>query len=82
MAEDVKLTGGAAVHRIRLLDEAEHPSVQTAQLDDDLIEYYKFLADKGDQQAQLGLGQLYYQGGRGVDVDPEVRRLNNTVVPP
>ena len=72
VAEDVNLAGGSAVQRIRLLDEAEHSSHQTAQLDDDLIEYYKFLADKGDQQAQLGLGQLYYQGGRGVDVDPEV----------
>ena len=47
--------------------------MQTAVLDDDLIEYYKFLADKGDVQAQVGLGQLYLQGGRGIDLDPDVR---------
>ena len=41
-------------------------------LDDDLIQYYQFLADKGDMQAQVGLGQLHYQGGRGVEQDHEV----------
>ena len=30
-------------------------------LDNDLIEYYQLLADKGDVQAQVGLGQLHYQ---------------------
>lgn len=38
-------------------------------LDQDLIEYYQLLAEKGDIQAQVGLGQLYYQGGRGVPLD-------------
>ena len=74
VAEEVTLSGGSAVQRIRLLDEAENPNMQTAVLDDDLIEYYKFLADKGDVQAQVGLGQLYLQGGRGIDLDPDVRR--------
>ena len=73
VAEEVTLSGGSAVQRIRLLDEAENPNMQTAVLDDDLIEYYKFLADKGDVQAQVGLGQLYLQGGRGIDLDPDVR---------
>ena len=30
-------------------------------LDNDLIEYYQLLAEKGDIQAQVGLGQLHYQ---------------------
>ncbi|KAB7498734.1 Protein sel-1-like protein 1 [Armadillidium nasatum] len=44
VAEEVSLTGGRAVQRIRLLDE-------------------------------VGLGQLHYQGGRGVELDHE-RALN------
>ena len=73
VAEDVTLSGGTAVQRIRLLDEAENPGVQTAILDDEQIEYYKLLADRGDVQAQVGLGQLFLQGGRGIDVDYDVR---------
>ena len=68
----MSLTGGAAVQRIRLLDELENPGAQSGLLDDDLIQYYQFLADKGDVQAQVGLGQLYYQGGRGVDINHDV----------
>ena len=41
----------------------------SGMLDNDLIEYYQLLADKGDVQAQVGLGQLHYQGGRGVHMD-------------
>ena len=73
MAEEVSLTGGNAVQRIRLLDELESPGENSGMLDDDLIQYYQFLADKGDVQAQVGLGQLYFQGGRGVEINPEVR---------
>lgn len=64
------------MQRIRLLDESETPGEHSGMLDDDLIQYYQFLADKGDVQAQVGLGQLYYQGGRGVDVNPEVGTPN------
>ena len=39
--------------RVRLLDEAESPGTQSGLLDDDLIQYYQFLADKGDIQAQV-----------------------------
>lgn len=53
VAEDVSMTGGSAVQRIRLLDEAESPGSQSGLLDDDLIQYYQFLADKGDVQAQV-----------------------------
>jgi SEL1 protein len=41
-------------------------------LDDDLIQYYQLQAKNGDVQAQVGLGQLYLQGGRGVEVNHEV----------
>ena len=54
VAEDVSLTGGSVIQRIRLLDEAENPGSQSGLLDDDLIQYYQFLADKGDVQEQVG----------------------------
>ena len=68
----MSITGGTVVQRIRLLDESENPGSSSGLLDEDLIQYYQFLADKGDVQAQVGLGQLYYQGGRGVDINHDV----------
>ncbi|XP_012679407.2 protein sel-1 homolog 1 isoform X2 [Clupea harengus] len=67
VANDVSLTGGSAVQRIRLLDEAENPGSTSGMLEEDLIQYYQFLAEKGDVQAQVGLGQLHLHGGRGVE---------------
>lgn len=37
-------------------------------LDDDLVQYYQLLADRGDIQAQYGLGLLHYQGARGLNM--------------
>lgn len=67
--DDVSFSGGQSIQRIRLVDEVENPGSFSGVLDDDLIQYYQFLADKGDVQAQVGLGQLHYQGGRGVEQD-------------
>ncbi|XP_028809398.1 protein sel-1 homolog 1 isoform X2 [Denticeps clupeoides] len=67
VASDVSLTGGNAVQRIRLLDEVENPGSTSGMLEEDLIQYYQFLAEKGDVQAQVGLGQLHLHGGRGVE---------------
>ncbi|XP_042233032.1 protein sel-1 homolog 1-like isoform X2 [Homarus americanus] len=75
VADEVSLTGNRAVQRVRLLDEVDSPGSSPALLDDDLIQYYQFLAEKGDVQAQVGLGQLHYQGGRGVEQDHQ-RALN------
>ncbi|XP_062858419.1 protein sel-1 homolog 1 isoform X2 [Trichomycterus rosablanca] len=71
VASDVSLTGGSAVQRIRLLDEVENPGSQSGMLEEDLIQYYQFLAEKGDVQAQVGLGQLHLHGGRGVEQNHE-----------
>ncbi|XP_039758024.1 protein sel-1 homolog 1 isoform X2 [Pararge aegeria] len=68
VASQVSLSGGPAVHRVRLMDELDGVSTGSA-LDTDLIEYYQLLAEKGDVQAQIGLGQLHFQGGRGVTLD-------------
>lgn len=73
--EELSSNSGIAIQRVRLLDELENPGSTSGVLDDDLIQYYQFLADKGDVQAQVGLGQLHYQGGRGVEQD-HARALN------
>ncbi len=60
---------GAIVHRIRLYDEEEKIVAQSqVMLDDDLVQYYQLLADRGDIQAQYGLGLLHYQGARGLNI--------------
>ncbi|CDQ99043.1 unnamed protein product [Oncorhynchus mykiss] len=53
VASDVSLTGGSAVQRVRLLDEVENPGSTSGMLEEDLIQYYQFLAEKGDVQAQV-----------------------------
>ena len=53
MASDASVAGGNVVHRVRLLDEAESAGSAGGLLDDDLVQYYQFLADKGDVQAQV-----------------------------
>lgn len=69
VASEVTFSGGPAVHRVRLLDELENSGPASGVLDNDLIDYYELLANKGDVQAQVGLGQLHYQGGRGIPID-------------
>lgn len=73
VADAVTMSGGPIVQRIRLQEEAENQVTgQSMMMDDDLLQYYHFLADKGDIQAQVVLGQLYFQGGRGMGINHEV----------
>lgn len=58
VSQSVSFSGGTAVQRIRLLDELEN-GYTTGILDNDLIEYYQLLAEKGDIQAQVKL-YLYF----------------------
>jgi alpha-mannosidase II/SEL1 protein len=51
------------------MEELDNPNYNSGIVDSDLLDYYKMLANKGDAQAQVGLGQLYLQGGRGVPID-------------
>ena len=60
VAEDLSLTGGSVTQRVRLLDESETPGSQSGLLDDDLIQYYQFLADKGDIQAQASVIKVLF----------------------
>ena len=61
VAEEVSFSGGSSLQRVRLNDEVENGGYPSSILDNDLIEYYQLLAEKGDVQAQVGLGQLHYQ---------------------
>jgi len=69
VAGEISFSGGGSIQRVRLQDELDSGGQNNGLLDNDLIEYYQLLADKGDVQAQVGLGQLHYQGGRGVHMD-------------
>lgn len=53
MASEVQMSGGHVIQRIRLLDEVDNPGYNSGILDNDLIEYYQLLAEKGDVQAQV-----------------------------
>ncbi|XP_013116479.1 protein sel-1 homolog 1 [Stomoxys calcitrans] len=65
VALKVTFASGPLVHRVRLLDELENPGSQETEI----VDYYQLLADKGDVQSQVGLGQLYYQGGKAIQQD-------------
>lgn len=65
VASNVKFSSGPLIHRVRLLDESENPGSQETEI----VDYYQLLADKGDVQSQVGLGQLYYQGGKAIKQD-------------
>jgi SEL1 protein len=42
--------------------------------DEEVFDYYRHAADKGDVSAQVALGQLYYYGPRGVERDLSMAR--------
>lgn len=53
MADEVSLNGNWVVQRVRLLDEVDSPGSTSGLLDDDLIQYYQYMAERGDVQAQV-----------------------------
>ncbi|CAL8090827.1 unnamed protein product [Orchesella dallaii] len=75
VASEVSEAGvGPAIQRVRLLDELEgdrgtSTSSGSNVLNSDILDYYTMLAERGDVQAQVGLGQLHFQGGRGISPD-------------
>lgn len=75
VVDNVKFTTGQTIQRLRLTDETDptiHMQPGSAPLESNLLEYYKMLADKGDTSAQLGLGQIYLAGGRGLNQNFEL----------
>ncbi|CAF2524982.1 unnamed protein product [Rotaria sp. Silwood2] len=60
VASKITTASGLMVQRIRLYDDDEHPIQNNILIDHNLLQYYQLLADRGDPQAQYGIGQLYY----------------------
>ncbi len=63
--------GTTAPNLASIVANAQTTSATT--LDEDLIQFYELMADRGDPNAQVGLGQIYLYGGRGIRIDHQVR---------
>jgi SEL1 protein len=55
VANELSLSGGPLVQRIKLMEELDNPNYNSGIVDSDLLDYYKMLANKGDAQAQVQL---------------------------
>ncbi len=53
VASKITTASGQLVQRIRLYDEEEHPTQNNIMTDNNLLQYYQLLADRGDSQAQV-----------------------------
>ncbi len=53
VASQITTASGQLVQRIRLYDEEEHPITNNILTDNNLLQYYQLLADRGDLQAQV-----------------------------
>jgi len=53
VASKITTASGQLVQRIRLYDEEEHPMQNNIMIDNNLLQYYQLLADRGDPQAQV-----------------------------
>ncbi|XP_060687152.1 protein sel-1 homolog 1-like [Hemiscyllium ocellatum] len=71
VADNVALFGEIPTEKVRLTERAENLSSNGEIMDLDLYQYYQFIAEKGDLQSQVGLGQLHLTGGRGIEQDFE-----------
>ncbi|CAF0774067.1 unnamed protein product [Rotaria sordida] len=60
VASKITTASGLMIQRIRLYDDEERPIQNNILIDHNLLQYYQLLADRGDPQAQYGIGQLYY----------------------
>nr|XP_014343320.1 PREDICTED: protein sel-1 homolog 2 [Latimeria chalumnae] len=70
VANKLTFAGGILGGKVRLTERHENPYSSDGVLDLDLYQYSKFLAEKGEVQAQVTLGQLHLVGGRGLEQDP------------
>lgn len=55
VASKITSASGQLIHRIRLYDEDEHPIQNNIMMDNNLLQYYQLLADRGDPQAQVNV---------------------------
>lgn len=73
VAEKVTVSGGPVVQRLRLSEETDSAGSSSSNLlDEDLIQYYKFLADKGDTSAQVARQQFPHTPFRQSPANSEI----------
>eukprot|EP01135_Chromosphaera_perkinsii_P000357 Nk52_evm4s78 gene=Nk52_evmTU4s78 len=70
VAEIVSKDGSLLIEKARLSAEEDRIRA-TSMSQEDIIQYYQYTADRGDVQAEVLMGQLYYQGGHGLRADPQ-----------
>ncbi|XP_066241693.1 protein sel-1 homolog 2 isoform X3 [Saccopteryx leptura] len=69
IADKLEKSDGIPVEKVRLTERPENLSSNSEILDWDIYQYYKFLAERGDVQIQVSLGQLHLIGRKGLDQD-------------
>ncbi|XP_073734514.1 protein sel-1 homolog 2 isoform X10 [Callorhinus ursinus] len=69
VADKLEKSEGIPVEKVRLTERPENLSSNNEILDWDIYQYYKFLAERGDVQIQVSLGQLHLIGRKGLDQD-------------
>uniref|UniRef100_A0A2I3HAW0 SEL1L2 adaptor subunit of SYVN1 ubiquitin ligase n=1 Tax=Nomascus leucogenys TaxID=61853 RepID=A0A2I3HAW0_NOMLE len=69
IADTFEKSEGVPVEKVRLTERPENLSSNSEILDWDIYQYYKFLAERGDVQIQVSLGQLHLNGRKGLDQD-------------
>ncbi|XP_074173778.1 protein sel-1 homolog 2 isoform X3 [Rhinolophus sinicus] len=69
IADKLEKSEGIPVEKVRLTERPENLSSNSEILDWDVYQYYKFLAERGDVQIQVSLGQLHLIGRKGLDQD-------------
>ncbi|XP_012659563.1 protein sel-1 homolog 2 [Otolemur garnettii] len=69
IADKLEKSEGIPVEKVRLTERPENLSANSEILDWDIYQYYKFLAERGDVQIQVSLGQLHLIGRKGLDQD-------------
>ncbi|XP_078005840.1 protein sel-1 homolog 2 isoform X2 [Phascolarctos cinereus] len=69
IADKLKKNEGVPVEKVTLAERPENLNSNNEILDWDVYQYYKFLAERGDIQIQVSLGQLHLTGRKGLEQD-------------
>uniref|UniRef100_A0A452ER73 SEL1L2 adaptor subunit of SYVN1 ubiquitin ligase n=1 Tax=Capra hircus TaxID=9925 RepID=A0A452ER73_CAPHI len=81
IADKLEKSEGIPVEKVRLTERPENLSSNSEILDWDIYQYYKFLAERGDVQIQVSLGQLHLIGRKGLDQDYYMYLEGNAAAP-
>nr|XP_017197285.1 protein sel-1 homolog 2 isoform X5 [Oryctolagus cuniculus] len=81
IADKLEKNEGIPVEKVRLTERPENLSSNSEILDWDIYQYYKLLAERGDVQIQVSLGQLHLIGRKGLDQDYYMYLEGNAAAP-